>query len=65
MQNSRVQQGEIWRPFLNEQFKEIEENNRVRKTRSLFKKNWRYQGKFSCKDGQNKGKKQQGPNKSR
>ena len=32
--------------------------------RSL-QENWRYQGNISCKDGHNKGQKQQGPNRSR
>ena len=36
--------------FLNELCKEIEENNRMGKTRDLFKK-MRYQGNISCKDG--------------
>ena len=43
--------------FLNEQCKEIEEDNRMGKTRDLFKKIKRCQGKISCKDGQNKGQK--------
>ena len=51
--------------FLNDQCKEIEENNRMRKIRALLKKNQRYQGKISCKDGHNKGQKSYGPNKSR
>ena len=34
------------------------------KTRDL-QENWRYQGKISCKDGHNKGQKQQGLNRSR
>ena len=42
--------------FLNDQCKEIEENNRMGKTRELFKK-IRYQGNISCKDGLNKGQK--------
>ena len=42
--------------FLSEQCKEIEENNRMGKTRDLFKK-IRYQGNISCKDGHNKGQK--------
>ena len=50
--------------FLSEQCKEIEENNRMGKTRDLFKK-IRYQGKISCKDGHNKGQKWFGPNRSR
>ena len=41
--------------FLNNQCKEIEENNRVEKTRDLFKKIKRYQGNISCKDGLDKG----------
>ena len=47
--------------FLNDQCKEIEENNRMGKTRDIFKK-IRYQGKISCKDGLNKGQKWYGPN---
>ena len=42
--------------FLSYQCKEIEENNRMRKTRDLFKK-IRYQGNISCKDGLDKGQK--------
>ena len=42
--------------FLSDQCKKIEENNRMGKTRDLFKK-IRYQGKFSCKDDHNKGQK--------
>ena len=37
--------------FLNEQSKEIEENNRMGKTRDLVKKIKRYQGSISCNDG--------------
>ena len=40
--------------FFSGQCKEIEENNRMGKTRDLFKK-IRYEGNFSCKDGHNKG----------
>ena len=50
--------------FLSDQCKEIEENNRMGKTRDLFKK-IRYQGNISCKDGLNKGQKWYGPNRSR
>ena len=50
--------------FLSE-CKEIEENNRMGKSRDLFKKITRYQGNISCKDGDNKGQKQYGPNRSR
>ena len=50
--------------FFIDQCKEIEENNRMGKTRNLFKK-IRYQGNISCKDGLNKGQKWYGPNRSR
>ena len=49
--------------FLSDQCKEIEENNRMGKTRDLFKK--RYQGNISGKDGFDKGQKWYGPNRSR
>ena len=49
--------------FLSDHCKEIEESNRMGKTRALFKK-IRYQGNFSCKDGLNKGQKWHGPNRS-
>ena len=52
--------------FLRDQCKEIEENNRMGKTRDLFKKiRERYQGNISCKDGLNKRQKWYGPNRSR
>ena len=51
--------------FLSDQCKEIEENNRMGKTRDLFKKIRDTQGNFSCKDGHNKGQKWYGPNRSR
>ena len=50
--------------FLSDQCKEIKENNRMGKTRNLFKK-IRYQRNISCKDGLNKGQKWYGPNRSR
>ena len=50
--------------FLSDQCKEIEENNRMGKTRDVFKK-IRYQGYISCKDEHNKGQKWYGPNRSR
>ena len=50
--------------FLSDQCEEKEENNRMGKTRDLFKK-IRYQGKISCKDGLDKGQKWYGPNRSR
>ena len=40
--------------FLRDQCKEREENNRMGKTRDLFKK-LRHQGNISCKDGLKKG----------
>ena len=49
--------------FLSDQCKEIEENNRMGKTRDLFKK-IRCQGNISRKDGLNKGQKWYGPNRS-
>ena len=48
--------------FLSDHCKEIEENNRMEKTRDLFKKIKRYQGNVSCEDGHNKGQKWYGPN---
>jgi len=50
--------------FLSDQCKEVEENNRMGKTRDLFKK-MRYQGNMLCKDGHNRGQKWYGPNRSR
>ena len=50
--------------FLRDQCKETEENNKMGKTRYLFKK-IRYQGNNSCKDGVDKGQKWYGPNRSR
>ena len=50
--------------FPSDQCKEIEENNRMGKTRDLFKK-IRHQGNISCKIGHNKGQKWYGPNRSR
>ena len=51
--------------FFSDQCKEIEENNRMGKTRGLFKKIRDTKGIFLCKDGRNKGKKWYGPNRSR
>ena len=53
----------VKKAFLSVQCKEIEENNRMGKTRDLFKKT-RYQGNISCKDGHNKGQKWYGSNRS-
>ena len=49
--------------FLGDQCKEIEENNRMGKTRDLFKKI--RDTNISCKDWLNKGQKWCGPNRSR
>ena len=53
--------------FLSDQCKEIKENNRMGKTRDLFKKinTKRYQRNILCKDGLDKGQKWYGPNRSR
>ena len=51
--------------FFSNQCKEIEANNRMGKTRDLFKKIKRHQGNISCKDGLDKGQKWYGPNRSR
>ena len=45
MQSFREQQEEI-KGFLNEQGKDIEENNRMKKTRDLFKKTGDLKGTF-------------------
>ena len=53
--------------FLSDQCKEIKENNRMGKTRDLFKKinTKRYQRNISCKDRLSEGQKWYGPNRSR
>ena len=56
--------------FFSDQCKEIEENNRMRKTRYLrflesLQENQRYQRNISCKDELDKGQKWYGPNRSR
>ena len=43
--------------FFSNQWKEIEENNTMGKTRDLFKKIRDTKGIISCKDGHNKGQK--------
>ena len=55
----------VKKAFLSDRCKEIEENNRMGKSRDLFKKIKRYQGNTSYKDGLNKGQKWYGPNRSR
>ena len=53
MQSSKEQQGEIRKKkaFLSDQCKEIEENNRIGKTRDLFKKIRDTKGTFHAKTG--------------
>ena len=51
--------------FFSDQFKEIEENNRMGKTRDLFKKIRDTKGNISCKDRHNKGQKRYGSNRRR
>ena len=51
--------------FLRDQCTEIEENNRMGKTRDLFKKIRDTKGTFHAKMGKNKGQKWYGPNRSR
>ena len=50
--------------LLSNECNEIEENNRMGKTRDIFKK-IRYQENISCKDRINKEQKWYGPNRSR
>ena len=51
--------------FLSDQCKEIEENNRLRKTRDLFKEIRDTKGTFHTKTGTIKGRKRYGLNRSR
>ena len=51
--------------FLSDQYKEIEENNRMGKTRDLFKKIRDTKGIFHAKMGSVKEQKWYGPNRSR
>ena len=51
--------------FLRDQCKEIEENNRMGKTRDLFKKIRDIKGLFHAKMGLIKGQKRYGPDRSR
>ena len=50
--------------FLSDQFKEMEENNRMGKTRDLFKKIRDTKGTSHAKMDTNKGQKWYGPNRS-
>ena len=51
--------------FLSDQHKEIKENNRVGKTKDIFKRIRDTKGNISYKYGLNKGQKWYGPNRSR
>ena len=51
MQSSKEQQEEIKKAFLSDQCKEIEESNRIGKTRDLFKKIRDTKGTFHAKTG--------------
>ena len=51
--------------FISDKWEEIEEDNRMGKTRDLPKKIGDNQGSISCKNGHNKGQKWQGPNRNR
>ena len=52
--------------YLNEQYKETDENNRMEKTRERsLQENWRYQVNIPCKDEQIKRQKWQSPNRNR
>ena len=51
MQSFREQQGDLRKPKLSQQCKEIEENNRTGKTRDLFKKIRDTKGIFHAKMG--------------
>ena len=64
MQSSKEQQGEIKKVYLSDQCKEIEENNRMGKTRDLFKKIKETKGTFHAKMGKIKTERY-GPNRSR
>ena len=51
MQSSKEQQGDFKKPSCSNQYKEIEENNRMGKTRDLFKKIRDSKGTFHAKMG--------------
>ena len=51
MQSSKEQQGEIRKSYLSDKHKEIEENNRMGKTRDVFKKIRDTKGTFHAKMG--------------
>ena len=51
MQSSKESQGEIKKAFLSDQCKELEEDNRMGKTRDFFKKIRNSKGTFHAKMG--------------
>ena len=53
------------KPFLSDQCKKLEQNNRMGKTRDLFKKIRNIKGAFLAKMGTRKRQKWYGPNRSR
>ena len=61
----RITRRDKKKALLSDQCKDVEENNRMGKTRDLFKKIKRYAGNISCKDGLKKGQKWYGLNRSR
>ena len=61
MQSSGIKRRDR-KAFLSDQCKETEEDNKMRKTRDLFRK---IGDTNFCKFGYNKGQKWQGPNRSR
>ena len=63
MQSSKEEQGEIRKPSSVNQCEEIEESNRMGKTRDLFKKIRDTKGTFHAKMGSIKDR--NGPNRSR
>ena len=66
MQSSKEQQEEIRKPSSESgQWKEIEENNRMGKTRDLCKKMRDTKGTVHAKYGLDQGQKWYGPNRSR
>ena len=66
MQNFREQKRRDKKAFLNEQYKEIEGNNRMGKTRALFKKIGDIKETFHARMGMIKDRNgKEGPNRSR
>ena len=57
MHSSREYQGKVRSPFKMNSAEEIEKKELNGKNQRFLQENWTYQGKFSCKDGHNKGEK--------